>query len=216
MAETVYEGMFLLDSGRYARDPDGVADQIPNMIQEAGGQMLVSRLWEERRLAYPIKGHRKGTYWLTYFRVAGEKLAQINRKCHLSDSVLRVLFLKIDPRIADTLVEYARTGQLKAGSEAAVDKPPRGVKEPTEKEAAVAGKKDAAAAKEDAAAGKEDAAAGKEDAAAGKEAAAAGKEAAVAGKKDAVPGKEDAVAGKEDAVAGKEDVGQPTSGDAEP
>ncbi|MHC4401950.1 MAG: 30S ribosomal protein S6, partial [Planctomycetota bacterium] len=68
MAESVYEGMFLLDSGRYSRDPAAVSGQIPSMIQEAGGELLVSRLWEERRLAYPIRGNRKGTYWLTYFR----------------------------------------------------------------------------------------------------------------------------------------------------
>ena len=43
------------------------------MIEEAGGEMLVSRLWEERRLAYPIEGHRKGTYWLTYFRARRQR-----------------------------------------------------------------------------------------------------------------------------------------------
>ncbi len=111
MAETVYEGMFLLDSNRYARDPEAVAGQIPEMIQKSGGKMLVSRLWEERRLAYPIKGQRKGTYWLTYFRADGGNLAEINRKCRLSDSILRVLFVKIDPRIVDALVEHARSGQ---------------------------------------------------------------------------------------------------------
>ena len=66
--------MFLLDSGRYGRNPDRVAGQIPKMIEEAGGEILVSRLWEERRLAYTIKGHRKGTYWLTYFRLNGSNV----------------------------------------------------------------------------------------------------------------------------------------------
>jgi small subunit ribosomal protein S6 len=113
LAETVYEGMFLLDSNRYGRDPEGVAGQIPKMIQEAGGAMLVSRLWEERRLAYPIKGRRKGTYWLTYFRLDGPKLGEVRRKCQLSDSILRALFVKIDPRIVDTLVEHAQTGDAK-------------------------------------------------------------------------------------------------------
>ena len=112
MAETVYEGMFLLDSNRYGRDPEGVAGQIPKMIQEAGGTMLVSRMWEERRLAYPIQGRRKGTYWLTYFRVDGMKLGSVRRKCQLSDSILRVLFLKVDPRIVDTLVAHAQSGQI--------------------------------------------------------------------------------------------------------
>ena len=65
MAANVYEGMFILDSNRFGRDPEAVSGQIPQMIEEAGGEVLVSRLWEERRLAYPIEGHRKGTYWLS-------------------------------------------------------------------------------------------------------------------------------------------------------
>jgi len=106
----VYEGMFILDSNRFARDPEGVSGQIPKIIQEAGGEVLVSRLWEERRLAYPIKGHRKGTYWLTYFRLEGTALAGVRQRFQLSDSILRFLFVKVDPRIVDTLVQHALAG----------------------------------------------------------------------------------------------------------
>jgi small subunit ribosomal protein S6 len=135
LAECVYEGMFLLDSNRYGRDPDGVAGQIPNMIQEAGGQMLVSRLWEERRLAYSIRGHRKGTYGLTYFRLDGGKLADLKRQCRLSNSILRVLFLKIDPRIVDALVEHAKAGQAKPASERGGGGPPKKAEKPSQQEA---------------------------------------------------------------------------------
>jgi len=102
--------MFILDSNRFARDPEGVSGQIPKIIQEAGGEVLVSRLWEERRLAYPIKGHRKGTYWLTYFRLEGTALAGVRQRFQLSDSILRFLFVKVDPRIVDTLVQHALAG----------------------------------------------------------------------------------------------------------
>ncbi len=112
MAVTAYEGMFLLDPVQYARDPEKVAGQLPELIQQFGGEVLVSRLWEERRLAYPIKGHRKGVYWLTYFRMEGKNLAPLQQQCRLTDSILRVLFLKLDPRIVDTLVEYAKSGQV--------------------------------------------------------------------------------------------------------
>ena len=72
--------------------------------------MLVSRLWEERRLAYAIKGHRKGTYWLTYFRLPGDHLTEIRQKFRLNDAVLRMLFLKVNPKIVDTLVAHALAG----------------------------------------------------------------------------------------------------------
>lgn len=110
MAVHVYEGMYILDSNRYARDQAAVAGQIPEMIQKLGGEMLASRLWEERRLAYSIDGHRKGTYWLTYFKLDSGQLVNLNRQCQLSESILRTLFLKVDPRIADALVSHALAG----------------------------------------------------------------------------------------------------------
>ena len=107
MAAIVYEGMFILDSNRFGRDHETVSGQIPTMVEKLGGEMLVSRLWEERRLAYPIKGQRKGTYWLTYFRLDATQLAELQRQCQITDDILRVLFLKVDPRIVDALVAHA-------------------------------------------------------------------------------------------------------------
>lgn len=112
MAENFYEGMFILDSNRYSRESQNVASQVNQMIEAAGGHMMVSRVWEERRLAYPIQGHRKGTYWLTYFRLEGAKLTELERACQLNDNVLRVLFLRVDARIIDALVAHAQTGQV--------------------------------------------------------------------------------------------------------
>lgn len=107
MAATVYEGMYIFDSSRYARDPAAVSSQVTEMIEKAGGEMLVSRLWEDRRLAYPIRGHRKGAYWLAYFRIDGPKLAAVIRQCEISDDILRHLFVKIDERLVDALVSHA-------------------------------------------------------------------------------------------------------------
>ncbi|HTM55581.1 MAG TPA: 30S ribosomal protein S6 [Pirellulales bacterium] len=110
MAVNVYEGMFILDSNRYARDAAGVSGQIPDMITKLGGEMLASRLWEERRLAYPIDGHRKGAYWLAYFKLDSGQIAPLTRQCQLSESILRTLFLKVEPRIVDALVSHALAG----------------------------------------------------------------------------------------------------------
>jgi len=122
LAVNVYEGMFILDSNRYGRDVEAVSGQIPEMIQKAGGEILVSRLWEERRLAYPIKGQRKGTYWLAYFRLSSDRLAEMQRQCQLSESILRVLFLKVDPRIVDALVAHAQAGPAAAANRETAEK----------------------------------------------------------------------------------------------
>lgn len=108
MAQNVYECLFIFDSNRYARDPNKVAAAIPAMVEELNGEVLANRLWNEQRLAYPIKGQRKGTYWLTYFRLESERVTEFNRACRLNDNILRNLTLKVDPRLVDALVSHAQ------------------------------------------------------------------------------------------------------------
>jgi small subunit ribosomal protein S6 len=110
LAATVYEGMFILDSNRYAREGVAIADDVNKLIEKLGGKLLVSRLWDDRRLAYPIGGHKKGTYWLTYFSIESTAITTLTNELRLNDTVLRNLFIKIDARLVDTLVEHAKTG----------------------------------------------------------------------------------------------------------
>ena len=127
MAKNVYETLFILDSNKYARDPNGVAGSVADMVQKCGGEVLASRLWNEQKLAYPVDGHRKGTYWLAYFSIDSKQLSTWNRQCQLNEAVVRQLTLRVDPRLVDVLVQHAlgvatrkpRDGELEAA--AAVD-----------------------------------------------------------------------------------------------
>lgn len=108
MAQNVYECMVILDPNKYAQDPNGMGGQIPGLVSKFGGEVLVSRLWNEQKLAYPIEGHRKGTYWLTYFRLEAGKLSEFNREISINESILRSLTLKVEPRLVEALVAHAK------------------------------------------------------------------------------------------------------------
>ena len=43
-------------------DHEALPNAVEKMITDLGGDVKISRLWEERRLAYAIKGQRKGAY----------------------------------------------------------------------------------------------------------------------------------------------------------
>jgi len=125
MATNVYEGLFIFDSDLYAKGADDVSCQVASIVEQLGGEVLLSRLWDERKLAYPIKGHRRGTYWLAYFRIDPSAVKDLTRQFQLSGSILRFLVLLVDPRLVDTLVEHARAGKLHAGhSELPEEVPP--------------------------------------------------------------------------------------------
>ena len=106
----VYEGMFILDPSKYARDPAASTQQLADLVTQFGGTMLAARLWDERKLAYPINGHKKGVYWLTYFKMPGTNIAALERQCEINDDIIRKLILKVDARIADALVQHALAG----------------------------------------------------------------------------------------------------------
>jgi small subunit ribosomal protein S6 len=104
----VYEGLFIFDSNRFARDRDALAREVEAHIVEAGGEVLVSRLWEERRLAYAIKGQRKGAYWLMYLRLPTSQLTDLTRQCEINDSLLRQLFVRLPESLVDPILAHAK------------------------------------------------------------------------------------------------------------
>jgi small subunit ribosomal protein S6 len=113
---SVYEGMFILDPSRFSRDPETVSGGVTDSITQNGGTVLAARVWDERKLAYPINGHKKGVYWLTYFRMPGENVVALEKQCGLNSDIIRMLILKIDPQIADVLVQHALEGGSAASS----------------------------------------------------------------------------------------------------
>lgn len=108
MSATVYETMFLLNANAYAKNPGGVGEMIEKLIADAGGTVLANRLWNEQKLAYAVRGQRKGVYWLTYFQLESTHMPRFNRACQLQEMILRHLAVRIDPQLVETLVAVAR------------------------------------------------------------------------------------------------------------
>jgi small subunit ribosomal protein S6 len=105
VVEKLYEGMFLLDSGRFATDAKGSADQILAMIQKFGGSIVAHRPWQDGRLAYPMKGHRKGLHYLIYFKMPGSGVKDLKRACSLNDLVLRHVLVNHPQGLFDAMVQ---------------------------------------------------------------------------------------------------------------
>ena len=112
MAESVgvYEGLFILDANKHARDPEKLPREAEGLVTEVGGTIEVSRLWEERRLAYPINGHRKGVYWIIYFRSPTAAITELTRACEISDGILRQLFVRLPKALVEPILEHAKGG----------------------------------------------------------------------------------------------------------
>ena len=105
MSEYLYEGMFLLDSNRFASDADGVQKDLDAILARVNASVVASRPWQEGKLCYPIEGQRKGLYFLTCFKMDGSQMPEFNRLCKLNESVLRQLVIRHPKVIFDAMVE---------------------------------------------------------------------------------------------------------------
>ena len=90
-----YEAMFLIGQS-VAADLAGVIQHINEVLARGHAEVIAMRKWDERRLAYEIRGQKRGLYILVYFRAAGPDVAHIERDCNLSEKILRTLILRAD------------------------------------------------------------------------------------------------------------------------
>ena len=72
-------------------EPEAAVNLCRGIIERHGGQVLVIKRWDERKLAYEIKRQKRGTYVIAYFRAPGAAVSPIERDVNLSEDVLRVM-----------------------------------------------------------------------------------------------------------------------------
>ena len=100
-----YEGLFLFPQAAVA-DLQGAHDHIVEILNRAGAEIVSMKKWDERRLAYEIRGNKRGVYFLVYFKAKGAKLQQIERDCNLSERLLRAMITRAD-QVTNEMMEAA-------------------------------------------------------------------------------------------------------------
>ena len=109
MTVRLYETLFLLDSTKVAADADGSRNQVHALLEKHGGEIVVSRPWDEnRKLAYPIKKQKKGYYYAIYYKAETSKLTAMERDFAIHDVILRQLTSLIEPKWEEAIMEVAR------------------------------------------------------------------------------------------------------------
>ena len=92
----LYEGLFLVSQAAAGSDYAGVVDHIKEVLARAEATVHVLTKWDERRLAYDIKTDKRGTYFLALFNARSTQIANLERDCNLSETIIRALILRGD------------------------------------------------------------------------------------------------------------------------
>jgi small subunit ribosomal protein S6 len=103
-----YECLFLLDSSKVAGDVPGAVASLHAVFDKHKVEILASRPWEDRKLAYPIQGQKKGLYYLMFVRAESRHMATIEHDFKLNENILRMQMINIHPKWADTMLTLAK------------------------------------------------------------------------------------------------------------
>ncbi len=103
-----YEGMFLIDPALHGADPEGVEKTVSGLLEKHGAKIHDFERWDDRKLAYEIKGHRRGVYLLTHFEMPGDNLPELTSDFRITECVLRQLLIRLHEEIPVHLENSAK------------------------------------------------------------------------------------------------------------
>jgi small subunit ribosomal protein S6 len=96
-----YECMCLLDNTEVRKGWEPLKEAVAGLFTKHEAKVLSNRRWDERRLAYPIKGQQRATYLLLYFSADTQTLPAIRRELEFDESMLRYMITECDDIPAD-------------------------------------------------------------------------------------------------------------------
>ena len=97
-----YESMVIVRSTLSEEEINAALGKIREMIEKTGGTVLQSENWGKRRLAYEIKGEKKGAYLLFRFRTDGKLISQLEHQYRLDESILKFITVRLEGPLPTT------------------------------------------------------------------------------------------------------------------
>ena len=112
MVTNTYELMFILNPELAEDAQESYLQRVRNYLEESEAIVYSFKEWGLRRLAYTIQGHHEGRYYLVYFAMETQKLAQFEHNLQLlSEGILRELITRppddFVPEVIEEPVEVA-------------------------------------------------------------------------------------------------------------
>jgi small subunit ribosomal protein S6 len=91
-----YELMLVLRPDTADDRVQAILDRTTRGIAGSEGQIIKVSPWGRRRLAYPIAGHREGSYFIVVFDAPSEAIDELERGLNITEEVIRHLVTRIE------------------------------------------------------------------------------------------------------------------------
>ena len=91
-----YEIMFILSTQLTDEEKQAKIKFVEETLVKSEAAEIKTEVWGERKLAYPIKKKENGYYVLTTFQIDGIKLAEVEARLNIEESILKYMIVKND------------------------------------------------------------------------------------------------------------------------
>ncbi|MBS1839726.1 MAG: 30S ribosomal protein S6 [Acidobacteria bacterium] len=100
MEERLYDLIFIARPATPEDEIKKVITSIEHACAEKGAKIEKSEHWGTRKLAYRVAKHREGMYYYHQIRTThGELIAELERRLHVQDAVIKYLTIRLDEDI---------------------------------------------------------------------------------------------------------------------
>ncbi len=91
---STYELISILKHSLSDEDLTKFQDMFRNRIESNGGQIVKTENMGKRKLAYEVRGEKKGIYFIHDFEGGGAAVAEAERLCRLDESIIKFMTIK--------------------------------------------------------------------------------------------------------------------------
>lgn len=89
-----YEAMFIFKPTLNEDETKGILGNVSELIIRNGGEVVEPQNFGRRKLAYDIKRHKEGLYYIINFKGQSQAISKLEKAYRLNDSILRTLIIK--------------------------------------------------------------------------------------------------------------------------
>ncbi len=91
-----YELVFIVRPDATDEQLEATVEGVSRFITGRDGTVDEVEQWGKKRLAYPIRHHREGSYVLTRFQLSPDQNRELDLSLRISEDVIRHLLIRLD------------------------------------------------------------------------------------------------------------------------
>jgi len=117
-----YEILYIVNPNFERKKLDETMKEIDNRLTETKSKIINHIIWGKKKLAYPMQGHKYGTYILVHYQGGNkDKLDEFDSWLKLSDLVIRHMIVRIEKE-PDVLEKIDKESSIKEKEDLKSDK----------------------------------------------------------------------------------------------